>query len=270
MTTMTTMKTQFLILFLILPPLLIFTFPPSAFAAIKKSGDIEIITDEPLYPSSIVWYPGFSQQKSFQVKNRGNSTKTVQIESISEQQLKSLAGILAFEVREGGKTLYGTSPNKTMQNFFDDGTISLSDVPVDDSGKIYDMIVAMPSSSGNEFQGGRATFDLRVGFPGDSESSVVITSTSVEPSPTPTPPLVLGRRTTAVGEQELVLGEEVTPSPTPSAEEITPTSTPEEGSVFGVQTTGIDLRWILVGGILLLGGALFLLWWRGNRGGEGL
>lgn len=264
------MKIHFLTILTILTILPILTFPPPAFAAIKKSGDIEIITDEPLYPSSIVWYPGFSQQKSFQVKNRGNSTKTVQIESISEQQLKGLAGILAFEVREGGKTLYGTSPNKTMQNFFDDGTISLSDVPVDDNGKIYDMIVTMPLSTGNEYQEGKATFDLRVGFPEDAQSSVIITSTSVEPSPTPTPSLVLGGRTTAVGEQELVLGEEVTPSPTPSVEEITPTSTPAEGSVFGTQTTGIDLRWILVGGILLLGGALFLLWWRGNRGGEGL
>lgn len=259
------MKIHFLTILPILTILTILTFPPPVLAVIKKSGDIEIITDEPLYPSSITWYPGFSQQKSFQVKNRGNSTKTVQIESISEQQLKSLAGILTFEVREGGKTLYGTSPNKTMQNFFDDGTISLSDVPVDDNGKIYDMIVAMPSSSGNEFQGGKATFDLRVGFPGDSESSVVITSTTAEASPTPTPLLVLGRRTTTAGGQELILGEEVTPSPTPIEEEITPTITPAEGSVFGAQTTGIDLRWLLVGGILLAGGALFFLWWRGNR-----
>lgn len=257
------MKIYLLTLLTIVIILPIFTFPPSVFAAIKKSGDIEIITDEPLFPDSIIWYPGLTVSRGLQVKNRGNQTKTVQIEAINEISTLSLPTILSFDVLEGATNRYGDNPDKTMKNFFDDQTVSLFDVPVDDNGKAFSLVVSMPYSAGNEYQNGKATFDLRVGFPGDSESSVIITSTTAGASPTPTPPVVLGRRTFAG--QELVLGEETTPSPTPVEGEITPTPIPKEGSVFGAQTTGIDLRWVLVGGILLLSGVLFFLWWRGNR-----
>lgn len=255
------MKFFSLTILTILTILAVLSFPPSVFAAIKKSGDIEIITDEPLFPDSIIWYPGLTISRGLQVKNRGNQTKTVQIEAINEISTLSLPAILSFDVLEGGTNRYGDNPDKTMKNFFDDQTVSLFDVPVDDNGKAFSLVVSMPYSAGNEYQNGKATFDLRVGFPGDAQSSVVITSTAVEASPTPTPLLVLGRRTTTAGGQEAVLGEEATPTPQPEVE----TPTPKEGSAFGAQTTSIDLRWVLVGGILLLGGALFFLWQRGNR-----
>lgn len=257
---MTTMK---ILLFLF--PLLILFFPAPAFAVVKISGDIEIITDEPLYSSSM-WYPGLMQQKSFQVKNRGSSTKTVQIEALNESQVSNVANALTIEIREGGKTVYGNSPNKTMQNFFDDGAISLSDVPVNDTGKVYDLIVAMPPSVGDEYQGGRATFDLRVGFSGEPESNVIIASTSIESSPISTPPVTLGGHTGA--RQEVVLGAEVTPPTTPAEGEIISTPTSTQGLVSGIgKIHGDNLRWFALGSLLIIGLLLFLwfLWNKRNK-----
>ncbi len=190
------------------------SFPSPAFALVKKSGDIEIITDEPLFPSSIVWYPGLKVEKSIQVKNRGTGPKKVEIEAMSELVSKNLADVLQFEVKEGTKTLYGGTPSKTLKNFLDAKTLELSEVWVNDDGKAFSLIVTMPDTAGNEYQGGKASFDLRVGFPGDANSSVIISSNTATST---TAPAVLSAGTQSVrtGGGPQILGESVSPTPVP-------------------------------------------------------
>jgi len=244
-------------------------FPSPAFALIKKSGDIELITDEPLFPSTIVWYPGLKVEKSFQAKNRGSGSKKVEIEAVSELVTKNLADVLQFEVKEGTKTLYG-SPAKTLKNFFDAQTLELSEIWVNDGGKAFSLIVSMPDTAGNEYQGGKASFDLRVGFPGDAGSSVLISSNTSFPV---TAPAVLSASTQSVrtGSGPQVLGESASPTPTPVQVPSTETSgnlsnQNNQGQVAG-ESTGNQFPWdrlIIVLG-LLGSGSLIAVFFLRNR-----
>ena len=56
--------------------------------------------------------------------------------------------------------------------------MELSEIWVNDDGKAFSLIVTMPDTAGNEYQGGKVSFDLRVGFPGDANSSVIISSST--------------------------------------------------------------------------------------------
>ncbi|MDP3955220.1 MAG: hypothetical protein Q8Q15_02565 [bacterium] len=227
-------------------------FPSPSFAAIKKSGDIELITDEPLFPSTIAWYPGLRVEKSIQVKNRGTGTKKVEIEAMSELVTKNLADVLQFEVKEGTKTLYG-SPSKTLKNFFDAQTLELSEVWVNDDGRAFSLIVTMPDTAGNEYQGGKVSFDLRVGFPGGANSSVIISSNTTTSTVTPT---VLSASAPSGQTISLVLGESVSPTPV-----ISPTGviSGENPSSQNEQTGNIlkIILWLLAAGVIILA---LILW----------
>lgn len=205
------MKKYFLAILVILTIFL--SFPSFTFASVKKSGDIEIITDEPLFPSTIVWYPGLRVEKSIQVKNRGTGPKKVEIEAMSELVTKNLADVLQFEVKEGTKTLYGGTSSKTLKNFLDAQTLELSEIWVNDDGKAFALIVTMPDTAGNEYQGGKVSFDLRVGFPGDAASSVLISSNTVSPTTSPAV-LSAGSQSVLTGGGPQVLGESASPTPT--------------------------------------------------------
>jgi hypothetical protein len=245
-------------------------FPSPSFASIKKSGDIEIVTEEPLFPSSIVWYPGLRVEKSIQVKNRGTGPKKIEIEAMSELVSKNLADVLQFEVKEGSKTLYGGSASKTLKNFFDVQTLELSEIWVNDDGRSYSLIVSMPDSAGNEYQGGKASFDLRVGFPGDAGSSVLISSNTSSPT---TAPVVLSASTQSVrtGNSPQVLGESASPTPTPV--QVPSTETPgslsnqnNQGQVAG-ESTENQFPWdrlIIVLG-LLGSGTIIAIFFLRNR-----
>lgn len=236
----------------ILTFLIIFLLSPSpTFAAVKKSGDIEIITDEPLFPSTIVWYPGLRVEKSIQVKNRGAGTKKVEIEAMSELISKNLADVLQFEVKEGSKTLYGGTPVKTLKNFMNLGTLELSEIWVNDGGKTYALIVSMPDTAGNEYQGGKASFDLRVGFPGDANSSVVISSDTATSTSASTTPVVLSSLAPSVRSIPLVLGESISPPPaffpTGAVTGESPSSQNEQkGNILKI------ILWLLAAGVIIL------------------
>lgn len=260
---MTKMKIHFLILLF----LLTLFFPSSADALIKKSGDIELITEEPLFPSTVVWYPGLRIEKSFQAKNRGHGPKKVEIEAMSELVTKNLAGILQFEVKEGTKTLFGGSTPKTLKNFFDSGTLELSEVWVNDDGKIYALIVTMPDIAGNEYQGGKVSFDLRVGFPGDANSSIIISSNTTTSMTAST---ALPTSVPAGRSLPLVLGESVSPTPTtvPANETIggNLSNQGNQGQVDGENTEN-QFPWyrLIIIFSLLISGTLILMFFRRNR-----
>lgn len=147
---------------------LIFSVAPAQ-AVTKTSGDLEVTFDEPMFSSSIVWYPGLSVAKSMTVKNNGGGVQTVSIGAVNKTQTGDLAGVLFFKVLEGGVNRYGGADDKTLQNFWDDGQVSLSSLG-GGATTTYDLTVRMVASSGNEYQGKEAKFDLRVGFVGTTTS----------------------------------------------------------------------------------------------------
>lgn len=167
------MKKIPLILF-VLSVLFILSSPPSkAYAKTETSGDLQVTYDDPLFPSSIIWYPGLSVTKSFTVKNLGSSTHTVSIQATNTSQTGNIADVFLFKITEGAVARYGGADDKTLKNFWDAGQISLSDLNGGGS-TTYDIAITMLASAGNEYQGKQAQFDLTIGFVGTA-AQVVIT-----------------------------------------------------------------------------------------------
>lgn len=153
---------KYLILILILINLII---PAKVLAVTKTSGDLEVDFAEPMFGSSIIWYPGLAVTRNLTVKNNGGENQTVSLEAVNKTQSGNLAQILFFQVLEGGIGRYGDAGDKSLQDFWDDGQVSLSSLG-GGATTTYDLTVKMATTSGNEFQGKQAKFDLRVGFAG--------------------------------------------------------------------------------------------------------
>lgn len=127
-------------------------------AVTKTSGDLEVTFDEPMFGTSIVWYPGLSVTKNIVIKNNGSGVQTVSIEAVNKTQTGDLAKVLSFKIDD-----------KTLQNFWDDGQVSLSDL-AGGATTTYNLTIKMTNLAGNEYQAKEAKFDLRVGFVGTTTS----------------------------------------------------------------------------------------------------
>ena len=91
-------------------------FPPKIFAKTETSGDLQVTYDDPLFPASIIWYPGLSVTKSFTVKNLSVSTHTVSIEATNTSQTGDISQVFLFKVTEGTTARYGGADDKTLKN----------------------------------------------------------------------------------------------------------------------------------------------------------
>lgn len=163
-----------LILLFFLAVVFLFGISPNVFAVTETSGDLQVSWDDPLFSSSIVWYPGLTVAKSFTVKNIGATTHKTSLNTSNTSQTGDFAGNLFFRVDEGVANYYGGANDKTMKNFWDNGETSLSDIGPGSSA-IYMITINMPVSLGNEFQAKTAKFDLIVGFVG-TEAKVTISA----------------------------------------------------------------------------------------------
>ena len=138
-----------------------------------------------------------------------------------------------------------------MKNFFDAQTLELSEIWVNDNGKSYSLIVSMPSTAGNEYQSGKASFDLRVGFPGDDNSSVIISSNTATSTNVSTTSTTLPISVPLIKSVSQVLGESVFPTPV-----IFPTGviTSENLSNQNEKTGNIlkIILWLLAAGAIIL------------------
>ena len=157
--------------------LLFFTFASPAFAVVKTSGFLEVTFDEPIFPSSIIWYPGLEETRSFIVRNKSSENKTVLIEAISESETNEMSKEYFFKVSENGTVLYGSSWSKTLKNFWDAGELNFGSLGSSEK-KTYDISVLLPTSVGNDFQNKSANFDLKIGFEGTTDQVTVSTTTS--------------------------------------------------------------------------------------------
>lgn len=172
-----------LIFLLILSFVLLFITTPKAYAITQTSGDLEIIYENPLFPSSTIWYPGLSLTKSFTIKNLGSSLQTVSLESINTSQTGDVANVFLVKIMTGAIARYGGSNDKTMKNFWDARQIKITDIPAGNSVTI-DITPTLLSTAGNQFRNKKVSFDLVIGFIDNSSSSQILGSeTSVTPTP---------------------------------------------------------------------------------------
>ena len=151
---------------------LFFIFSPNVFAVTETDGDLQVTYDDPLFPSSIIWYPGLSVTKPITVKNVGGSTHTTYINTGNSSQTGGIADIYLFKITEGPTAWYGGTNDKTMKNFWDAGNLTLSNIPTGNS-TTYDITITMPFSAGNDYQNQTAKFDFTIGFVGTTETVTV-------------------------------------------------------------------------------------------------
>jgi len=167
------MKKIPLILFILSILFVLFSLPSKVSAKTESSGDLQVTWEDPLFPSSIIWYPGLSVTKSFTVKNLGSSLHPASIQAANTSETGDVSQVFLFKITEGVVARYGGSDDKTLKNFWDEGQISLSDLN-GGSSNTYDITITMLASAGNEYQGKQAKFDFIIGFVG-TPSQVVIT-----------------------------------------------------------------------------------------------
>ncbi len=163
-------KILFSIVFLLL--FIGFMYAPRVHAITDTSDDLQVTYDDPLFSSSIVWYPGLSVTKSITVKNVGASTHTTSIKADNTSQTGNIDQLYLFKITEGSASWYGGSDDKTMKNFWDAGELDLADISSGNS-TTYDITITMPRSAGNEYQDKTAKFDLIIGFAGTNETVTV-------------------------------------------------------------------------------------------------
>ncbi len=153
-----------------------------AIAVTKIDGNLKVTLDEPLFSSSVVWYPGLSESRTITVTNLDSNVRSVGLRAVSTSQTGNFADALNFEVKEGSFYVYGGSGSKSMKDFWNEGEITLSSIPSGGT-KTYTIIVTMPTSAGNGYQNQTAGFDLAIGLIGtNSEVNVQVPSTSTSSS----------------------------------------------------------------------------------------
>lgn len=143
-----------------------------AVAVVETSGDLQVTYDSPLFEPTILWYPSLEKIRNFKVKNLGSETQTVYTQSTNELQTGNLASVFFTRFIQGGSNLYGGSDSKTMNQFFNDGQINLSDLSGGQE-KQYDMAMKFWQGAGNQYQNKQVKFDLIVGFKGEDEQVVI-------------------------------------------------------------------------------------------------
>lgn len=235
---------------------------PPALAVVKTSGDLELISDEPLFPATTVWRPGLALVRTIQVKNRSSSAKRLEVEALAEQEVKGLAQALRVELRRNGRAVFGGNLGKTMSAFWDAGGVEVGEITPGDQGETLDILVTLPWETGDEYQGSQASFDLRVGFRDEPHSSVVITSSSSPSTVAETlPPSARPQGSSAatpIPEEPAVTSE--TPFVSGTGEADNPGSRPP-GEVAGAAVAGrrLDWRWLRLLLGLFIGGSVLVI-----------
>lgn len=144
------------------------------FLAITQTvGEMTINHDEPLFPSSTVWYPGLSLRNTIEVKNTGGSVRGLGINSTNTSHTGGLIDVLILKVDDGGHYVFGGNDNKTMKDFWNEGDFEVANLEPYET-KTIGFTISMPESLGNEYQSKEAKFDLIIGF--FNQSSVLLTA----------------------------------------------------------------------------------------------
>lgn len=153
----------------------LFPFSLKVGAVVKESGDLRIEHDEPIFPSTEIWFPGKALTKSVVVTNlSGTENHSVGLRiDITDDSV--LSDVLSLVVRYGMATLWGPG---SLRDLAEEGEVFLSTLGPGGSVS-YDLTVSLSSQAGNDYQDKKTVLDFIFGF-----IEAVPTST---PTPTPTP-----------------------------------------------------------------------------------
>jgi len=179
-----------IILFLII--FLSFIFFPAnpAFAITKTTANMTVTYDDPMFDSSVVWYPGLSVNREIEVTNTSNTNRRFLFQGENLTDVGNLFENLEIAVSQNGIDLYGgtsATGKKTVAQMVADNEIYLSDVGAQSVNK-YIFNVKMPGSLGNDFQNTKTVFDIKVGFEGQSGTTL---GTSTQSNGSSNPPVCL-------------------------------------------------------------------------------
>lgn len=141
-----------------------FLFTNPVLAVTKSVGNLEVTFDEPIFPSTVIWYPAFSLNKELIIKNKGDKTETTIIEARNVKDEGGLGQIFRLRIEEGDNVVY----EKDFSDWWQEKEVRLSEVEKGQT-KTYKLTVVMDKDAGNEYQKKTATFDLAVGFLGKEE-----------------------------------------------------------------------------------------------------
>lgn len=146
-------------------------------AVTKTSANITVTLDEPLFSSSIIWYPTRSETKTVAVTNISGELQYLGqgARNVSTSPGANIAAVLDLEVsrQSDGNVLW----TGTLQDLYDGGEIGLGTILPGET-KTYIYTVAMRDVS-NEYQGKSTSFDLDIGYIGQAPTNT--------PTPTNTP-----------------------------------------------------------------------------------
>ncbi len=143
-----------------------------SFAITQSAGEMIVTHDEPLFPSSTVWYPGLSLRNTIEVKNIGGSIRGLGINSTNTSHTGGLINVLILKVDDGGHYVFGGNGDKTMKDFWNEGDFEVANLGPYET-KTIGFTISMPGFLGNEYQGKKAKFDIIIGFL--NQSSVILT-----------------------------------------------------------------------------------------------
>lgn len=150
------------------------------FLAITQTvGEMTINHDEPLFPSSTVWYPGLSLRNTIEVKNTGGSVRGLGINSTNTSHTGGLINVLILKVDDGGHYVFGGNDDKTMKDFWNEGDFKVANLGPYET-KTIGFTISMPESLGNEYQSKEAKFDLIIGFFNQSSTTAIINAGQVK------------------------------------------------------------------------------------------
>jgi len=153
--------------------LLFFFVSDPVLAVTKVSGDLELsYSPDPLFSSDIIWYPGLLKTRYFTVKNNDSQTHKIIINAQDEQETGGLSQVMFFEVLKGSNSLYGQSETKTINNFWNDGDVQLTDVNAGQQTE-YTLKVSFWQGAGNEYQNKDLGFNILISFEGTDDEVVV-------------------------------------------------------------------------------------------------
>lgn len=208
-------------IFKIFLPLLIFSFffvPPSGANAAdleiscSGSGTCTPASSPALFPSSEVWYPGKSLNKTVKIANISGGRQNIGAQATKFSPTGDLETVLSLSIVRvsKGNVVWGGDLNQ----FYNAEEVNLG-IFESLGFEEYRFTVAMDQNAGNNFQEKKTKFDLILGFLGGVPPTPTPTLT---PTPSPTPP---------TGATSTPMPGATTPGPTAS-------STSVSGGVLGV------------------------------------
>lgn len=168
------MKQLFILIFCAL------LIPLSVHARTDTVGNLQVTADSPLFSDSIMWSPGLTVSQTISIKNIGTVNHTAYIDSSNTSQTGNLADKLLFSVIHNTTELYGSTGTKSLVDFWNNGRLTVSMLVPSESTDVQ-LTVSMPIDADNSFQQSTASFDIRVGFVGSSDSVIVDAKSATTP-----------------------------------------------------------------------------------------